>query len=224
MLRRLHLLLAPAVAGGIGVGERIGAARTGVAVGLALTASALTDRLLGPAPLTAADHVTRARLSLVTGAAARMLAAPITGSSPARAATVTLAVALDAADGAVARRTGQVTARGRRFDGEADAVAVAVLSSMTLHLTRWAVVPGSLRYLFGAAQAVLPPLHGPLAPSPVRRSVAAAAMSAMAVSTWPRVPPRRARALVVGAALTLLLSFGRDTVHLLRTAPSRRLP
>lgn len=221
--RLLHLVSAPLVACILSATDGLAMRRRAIAAGVALVSGLLIDALLGPGPLTRADHVTRMRASLSVALASRFaVGRPATGPAPAprrtpaRAATITLAVALDAVDGAVARRTGQVTSRGGRFDLEADAVAVAVLSAMMLHLTRWAVVPGSLRYLFGAARWLVPPLRGDLAPNRARRAVAAGAMASMAASTWPFVPERAARMLVMGAACGLLASFGKDTVCLLR--------
>jgi phosphatidylglycerophosphate synthase len=66
-------------------------------------------------------------------------------------------VALDVADGYVARRTGQVTAFGAVFDREADALfvlAVYVYLFVVNGLPSWVLVPGALPYLFRVVVAL----------------------------------------------------------------------
>ena len=73
--------------------------------------------------------MTLARATLAVGVAA-LAADSFTHSTPV-ALLVTLAavaLALDAADGLVARRTGTATALGARFDGEVDAFLILALS------------------------------------------------------------------------------------------------
>lgn len=219
-----HLITAPLVAFALGTADDLGARRSAMAAGAALAGGVLTDVLLGPEPLTPADHVTRVRASLVAALAGRLIASNgavgRSGVRPARtvpqALTFTLAIGLDAADGQVARRCGHVTPRGWRFDLEADAAAIAVLSAAMLHRTRWVVVPGALRYVFGAARQLVPALRGELEPRLSRRAIAGGSMVALVATTWPMVPQRAVRALTGGAALALSASFARDCADLLR--------
>ncbi|GFJ94980.1 CDP-alcohol phosphatidyltransferase family protein [Phytohabitans rumicis] len=89
------------------------------------------------------------------------------------AALVTLAavaLALDAVDGQVARRTGSTSVLGARFDMEVDAVLIMVLSVVVAgSLGPWVLAIGAFRYVFVAAAWALPWLRGslPLA-SPAR--------------------------------------------------------
>lgn len=227
ILQGLHLSVAPGVAAGQCAADGLGPARAVVAAGLALGGSVLTDVLLGPEPLTPADHVTRFRSSLVAAQAGRLVAgsgAPDEGRrTVAQAAVFTLAIGLDAVDGQVARRTGGSTQRGWRFDLEADAAAIAVLAATMVHRTGWVLVPGSLRYVFGGLRQVAPALRGGLQPRLSRRVAAGASMVALVITTWPQVPGRAVHVLSAGAATALLVSFGRDSVDLLRTRATRSL-
>ncbi|MCT2260385.1 CDP-alcohol phosphatidyltransferase family protein [Brachybacterium muris] len=231
ILQGLHLSVAPGVAAGQCAADGLGPARAVVAAGLALGGSVLTDVLLGPEPLTPADHVTRFRSSLVAAQAGRLVAGGLAGGghptrgapdegrrTVAQAAVFTLAIGLDAVDGQVARRTGSSTQRGWRFDLEADAAAIAVLAATMVHRTGWVLVPGSLRYVFGGLRQVAPALRGGLQPRLSRRVAAGASMVALVITTWPQVPGRAVHVLSAGATMALLASFGRDSVDLLRGA------
>lgn len=185
--------------------------RHGGAAGASIAAGAVADHLLGPVPLTAADHVTRLRLSLVQGSAA----AAILGRerSTGIAALLSAGVALDAVDGAVARCTSGPTDRGARFDTEADAFAVATLSVVGVTAGyRWAAIPGALRYVFVLAGLVIPALTTDLPPRPSRRLIAGASMAMMAAAAWPQVPDRGRSGLLAASTLALVFSFGRDAL------------
>ena len=63
-----------------------------------------------------------------------------------------VALALDAVDGWVARRTGTVSELGARFDMEADAFLILVLSGFVADsLGGWVLAIGLMRYAFVAA-------------------------------------------------------------------------
>ncbi|HET6968985.1 MAG TPA: CDP-alcohol phosphatidyltransferase family protein, partial [Ornithinibacter sp.] len=95
---------------------------------------------LGPA-----DLVTLGRALLACGVAA-LTAESLLGHdvSPALVALTVPALALDAVDGRVARRTGTVTAFGGRFDGEVDAFLILVLSVAVAPATGWWVLAAGL--------------------------------------------------------------------------------
>lgn len=218
--RYVHLAAGPLTAVALCTADGLSRRRTAVAAGIALGGGLLTDSLLGPDPLTPADHVTRFRSSLIAALAARSIAGGRRRTGP-QAAVFTLAVGLDAVDGMVARRTGCTTPRGWRFDLEADAAAMAVLACTVAHRAPWVVVPGALRYVFGGARQVVPALRGGLQPRLSRRVIAGGSTVALVITTWPGVPDRAAQALSAGATVALLSSFTRDTVDLLRgRAPS----
>ena len=128
------------------------------------------DRL-GPA-----SWVTLARATLAVGVAA-LAADSFTRDTPV-ALLVTLAavaLALDAVDGWVARRTGTATALGARFDGEVDAFLILALSVYVAPAYgAWVLAIGAARYLFLAGEWLLPWMRAPLPPRRWRRVVAAA--------------------------------------------------
>jgi hypothetical protein len=108
----------------------IGVRPTGWLAGMAVgvTTCVLVTRP-GDGPLTRADRVTLARAMLVAAVTALVVdglfvPVPVGVLVP----LTCLALVLDFVDGRVARRAGQVTARGARFDMETDAFLILVLS------------------------------------------------------------------------------------------------
>ncbi len=211
-----HGLGALGVVAGLGCGAVLCAA---VARGLGATGVGA----LGPA-----DQVTLARATLACALAA-LVADPSLGP-PASEMVVPLAVvalALDALDGRVARSTGTVTVFGARFDGEADAFLLLVLS---IHVAgsygRWVLAIGAARYAYGVAGWAWPWLRATLPPRYWRKVVAAIQGVVLTVAAA-GVLPRAWTYAALGAALALLTeSFGRDVVwSWLHRAPSRiRVP
>ena len=119
-------------------------------------------------------------------------------------------LALDAVDGAVARRT-VATERGARFDMETDAAAVLVLSLAAAPVVgAWVVLAGLLRYSWAAAGLLQPALRAPLPFSQSRRVVAGVQGPALLAAVVPGVPVTVAVAVCATALAALLWSFGRD--------------
>lgn len=203
---------------------QVGLGLTGWVAGLAyaLGLHALLSgaaRRAGAPTLGPADVVTLARASLVTGVVALVADRFGTGAMPVRTLVVlaTVALALDAVDGKVARATGTSSDLGARFDMEVDAVLVLVLSlQVATVLTPWALLIGGMRYAYVAASRLLPWLTGSL---PVRMSakVVAAAQGIVLIVAVARVlPAGLAAALVVVALGALLWSFGCSVAYLWR--------
>jgi phosphatidylglycerophosphate synthase len=128
-----------------------------------------------------------------------------------------VALALDAVDGQVARRTGTATALGARFDMEVDASLLLVLSvDVTRTVGAWVLAIGTMRYAFVAAGWVLPWMRGALPPR-YWRKVAATAQGIVLIVAAAGVLPRALTAGALAAAVTLLVeSFGRDVRWLWR--------
>ena len=83
-------------------------------------------------------------------------------------ALAAVALALDAADGWVARRTGTATALGARFDGEVDAFLIPALSVYVAPTYgAWVLAIGAARYLFLAGEWLLPWMRAPLPRAPL---------------------------------------------------------
>src|SRR5205814_5171902 len=126
MLATAALLGVVSATAGLGVAGWI----AGLATGSAATALIVTARMRSDQPaMFPADWVTLTRALLiagVTGLVADSFSRPI--SITALVALSSVALALDAVDGQVARRTGTVTPVGARIDSEADAFLILVLS------------------------------------------------------------------------------------------------
>ncbi|HVV07784.1 CDP-alcohol phosphatidyltransferase family protein [Amycolatopsis sp.] len=179
-------------------------------------------RHAGRAAFGPADHVTFARAILAGGVTA--LVADHLGTPGPLAVFVPLAavaLALDAVDGKVARRTGTTSAFGARFDMEIDAFLILVLSvHVAWTVGPWVLAIGAMRYLFAAAAWPAPWLRAELPASIARKTVAAIQGIALLVAS---VCPLPAAAAVAALALTALVwSFGRDIRWLaLNPAPAR---
>lgn len=137
-------------------------------------------------------------------------------------AVATLALSLDGVDGALARRFGQQSRFGARFDMETDAAVLLVLSLavwLSGKLGVWVLAIGAMRYAFVAAGRVWPALRADLPPSLARRVVCVVQGIALCVALGPIIPSWLAAIAVAVALLLLVASFARDTVWLLRHSP-----
>nr|WP_026119184.1 CDP-alcohol phosphatidyltransferase family protein [Nocardiopsis ganjiahuensis] len=171
-------------------------------------------RRYGRWPLGPADLVTLFRVGLIG-----VVTALVADGGPAwpLVAVASLALALDWVDGLVARGTRTESDFGARFDMEADAFLILVLSVyVSGALGPWVLVIGAMRYLFGAAAWAAPWLRGPLPPSPARKAVAAAQGIVLTVAAAGVLPTPVAATAVAGALAALVWSFGRDVVGLWR--------
>jgi phosphatidylglycerophosphate synthase len=162
------------------------------------------DRL-GPA-----SCLTLARATLAVGVAA--LAADSFAHDTPVALLVTLAgvaLALDAADGWMARRTGTATGLGARFDGEADAFLILALSVYVAQAHgAWVLAIGAARYLFGVGEWLVPWMRAPLPPRRWRRIVAAAQGIVLTVAAAEVLPWALTQALLLAALAALAVSVG----------------
>jgi phosphatidylglycerophosphate synthase len=162
------------------------------------------DRL-GPA-----SWLTLARATLAVGVAA--LAADSFAHDTPVALLVTLAgvaLALDAADGWMARRTGTATGLGARFDGEADAFLILALSVYVAQAHgAWVLAIGAARYLFGVGEWLVPWMRAPLPPRRWRRIVAAAQGIVLTVAAAEVLPWALTQALLLAALAALAVSVG----------------
>ena len=183
-----------------------------------LTAAARRARrdTLGPA-----DLVTAARAVLVGGVTALAVDRVWSGTEATTPLLVIAAVALalDAVDGQVARRTGTATPLGARFDMEVDSFLVLVLSVwVALALGPWVLAIGVMRYAFVAAGRPAPWLRSALPSSLSAKAVAALQGVALMVAAADVLPRPAATALVGAALAALIWSFGRSGLWLWRHA------
>jgi phosphatidylglycerophosphate synthase len=223
----LGLLATAALLGVVSATSGLGVAGwiAGLAAGSAATALLVTARMRNDQPaMFPADWVTLTRALLIAGVAG--LVAASFGGPVSITALVTLsaaALALDAVDGQVARRTGTATPLGGRLDGEVDAFLILLLSiAVSRDYGSWVLIIGAARYALLLAGWLIPWLAAPLPPRYWRKVVAAVQGIVLTVAVS-GVLSRRAGMIAVAAALLLLAeSFGRDVIWLYRTGAGAR--
>ncbi|WP_435829705.1 CDP-alcohol phosphatidyltransferase family protein [Micromonospora costi] len=219
-----QIVLLAVLAGSVGLGVAgwLAGAGYGVVSCVALTRGL---RRAGARRLGPADRVTLSR-SVLVGAVTALVADGMVGR-PAPVALLVgvaaVALALDAVDGRVARRTGTASALGARFDMEVDAFLLLVLSAQVAPAVgAWVLAIGGMRYAFVVAGWALPWMRGTLPPRLWRKVVAATQGVVLAAAV---LLPATPAALLVAAALVLLVeSFGRDVLWLWRHRPPRHRP
>lgn len=181
-----------------------------------LLASALArDRVASMGP---ASQVTLARALLVcavTGLAVESFAEP--ASRWAVALLAGPALALDAVDGWVARRTASVSRLGARFDMETDALLVLALSGYVARFFGWWVLLiGLARYLLLGAQVVWPLLQGEVPARRWRKVVAAIQGVTLVVAAAALLPRPVILGALVGALGLLVASFATEVGERMR--------
>ena len=181
-------------------------------------------RDLPPPGLGAANQITLVRATLIMP-----LAGLIVQPAPPTAAALwwvvavsTVALALDGVDGLVARRRGQETRFGARFDMELDAFLMLVLSVLVWRSGRvdaWVLLIGALRYLFVAAGRLWPLLTADLPDSLRRKAICVVQGIGLIACLAPLVPPDLATRMATGALGLLVYSFAVDVIWLIVNAP-----
>jgi phosphatidylglycerophosphate synthase len=165
-----------------------------------------------------ADWVTLARATLAVGVAA-LVAESFERPAPVTmlVALAAIALALDAVDGWVARRTRTTATLGARFDGEVDALLILILSVFVARSAgAWVLAIGAARYAFLAAGWPLAWMRAPLPARYWRKVVAATQGIVLTIAAAGVLPLGLTDALLVGAGALLAESFGRDVWWLWR--------
>lgn len=177
----------------------------------------------------AANRVTLIRLALVVMLAALVGEAvpqPPLASMPAAwliVVAATLTALLDAVDGPLARRNGQNSEFGARFDMETDAAFTLVLCMLVLQAGQagpWLLAAGLMRYAFIIAAHRWSWLAVTLAPNRRRQAVCVIQITTLIVCLGPIVPPWVATALAAVSVGLLAVSFTIDIRTLARVRPS----
>ena len=221
MLSTAALLGVVSVTAGLGVAGWI----VGLASGWGATALIVIARMRSDQPtIFPADWVTLTRAVLCAGVAG--LVAASFGRPVSSTALVTLsavALALDAVDGQVARRTGTATSLGGRFDGAVDAFLILLLSIVVSQTYgSWVLIIGAAHYALLLAGWLIPWLAAPLPPRYWGKVVAAVQGIVLTIAAS-GLPDRLTGMIAVAAALLLLAeSFGRDVIWLYRTGAGPR--
>lgn len=175
----------------------------------------------GEGALTPADWVTLSRATLVVVVTALVADGFLHAvATPLLVTLAAVALALDAVDGNVARRTHQVTSLGARFDMEVDAWLILVLSIHALHYVGpWVLAIGLARYALLAAGWMWPWLKAETRPRYWNKVVAAVQGITLTVAAADVLPrPVMAACLLVALAL-LAESFADQVFKLWRQRP-----
>ena len=167
-----------------------------------------------------ASQVTLARSGLVVVLAAALLEPALYREQGwLMAGLALLALALDGVDGWLARRHGEISAFGARFDMETDAALILVLCLAVLAAGKagpWVLAIGVMRYAFVAAALIWPWLEAPLPPSFRRKLACVWQVAALLICLLPPIGPAAAT-LILGSALAFLAaSFAIDVAWLAR--------
>ena len=199
-----------------------------VGVACAVTIAALLARGVARSPdrLGPASWVTLARATLAVGVAA-LAADSFTRDTPVAllVGLAAVALALDAVDGWLARRTGTTTALGARFDGEVDAFLILALSVYVAPAAgAWVLAIGAARYLFLAGEWLLPWMRPALPRRRWRTHVAATQGIVLTVAAADVLPRGLTQALLAAALVALAASVGECTWWLWRRRGAARVP
>lgn len=159
-------------------------------------------------------------ITLLRAALAMSLLAPLLGGQAAGwavAGAAALALALDGADGWMARQQGLTSDFGARFDMETDAILALILS---LHVYLGSAVGaeglilGLARYAFVAAAVIWPWLAAPLPQRFRRKAICVLQLAALILLQLPILPPDAAIILTRLVAALLVWSFAVDILWL----------
>lgn len=167
--------------------------------------------------LGAANLVTAIRAAMVCLAGATILLADNIATSDqilwGLAALTAAALLLDGVDGYLARRNGESSVLGARFDMETDALLVLILSAAAYILGKaglWVLAIGLMRYGFVLAQMLLPRLRGSLSPSFRRQLICVIQVGALCGLLLPFIVPPYSNLIAAGALCLLTYSFAVD--------------
>ena len=132
--------------------------------------------------------------------------------------TAVAATVLDGVDGWAARRFGEASAFGARFDMEVDAALIMALSVLAGRWDKagaWVLLSGLLRYLFVAAGWIWPWMSRPLEPKRRRQTVCVIQIVALIASVSPLFVRPQSAAIAAVALAVLVWSFAVDVRWLL---------
>jgi phosphatidylglycerophosphate synthase len=176
-----------------------------------------------PRPFGAANWITAARAVYAVSLLGYTLAAVVLDARPSPSLRwfwivgALGALALDGLDGRLARRFGQASAFGARFDMEADATTLAGLSLLVWLCDQagvWVLASGAMRYIFVVGSWAWPVLAAPLPPRKRRQAICVAQTAALIFGLVPLVPPFVAGPLCLAALAVLGYSFAIDVAWL----------
>lgn len=176
------------------------------------------SRHFGPA-----NQVTLARGTLSSLVAGTIAVAPslTPGQLWVLSAAAAAALLLDGVDGWLARRTAMASRYGAAFDANLDTIVMASLAVLVWRLGdagAWVLATGALLPGFLLAGLAVPALAAPLPFSRRRRAVCVVQIGTLVACLTPWVASPVSDVAAAGALGLLILSFGLDTVWLIRSA------
>lgn len=131
------------------------------------------------------------------------------------------ALALDGIDGWLARKQGLASDFGARFDVEVDAafaLVLAIFAASNGAAEAYVVLLGLPYYFFVVARLGLHWLNGPLPARFSRKAICVIQIGVLIALQVPALADARLDLLVLGTAIALTWSFGRDILWLSRNA------
>ncbi|MGY6553104.1 MAG: CDP-alcohol phosphatidyltransferase family protein [Wenzhouxiangella sp.] len=137
------------------------------------------------------------------------------------------ALILDGVDGWLARRLGESSDFGARFDMEVDAALIMVLCLGLIAADQagiWVLAIGLMRYAFVAAARLWRWLEAPLPPSFRRKLVCVWQVAALLICITPLIGPAWATPILASALGLLTWSFWVDVAWLKRDASKHSSP
>lgn len=167
----------------------------------------------------AANGVTTIRVGLVALVAALVVARTGAAGVWLAVALASIEAALDGVDGWLARRQGQASEFGARFDMETDALLILALSVLVWQHDKagaWVIACGLMRYAFVTAGWVLPWLARPLRSTLRGKTVAVVQIVGLSAALAPIVPAPQSAIVAAGTLAALAWSFAVDIVWLAR--------
>jgi phosphatidylglycerophosphate synthase len=181
----------------------------------------LAARHLGNRPFGAANGVTLVRAILIAGLVALLGEAAAPHVAWLVVSLAVVGVLLDGVDGKLARRRGETSAFGARFDMETDALLIMVLALFVWQHDKagaWILLAGLLRYLFVAASYAAPWLGEALPPSRRRQAVCVVQIVSLIGALAPLLPPPASAVVALVGLVALGWSFAIDVAWLARHA------
>lgn len=168
----------------------------------------------GPAGIGLANLITGVRLVIALSLWLVWTGAPWTS-----VVLATIGATLDAIDGPLARRRGEVSRFGARFDMEVDAFLIVTLSVLGWQMGKagwWVLLSGAMRYVFVGASWIWPWLSAGLPESYRRKTVCVVQIVTLILALAPVVASPLSDAVAAAGLALLAWSFAVDVGWLYR--------
>lgn len=193
-----------------------------------IVSSILVRALTGMHSLGWANRVTLLRAAITCALAGALVQPSLFREQAGMIVSLTLiSLALDGVDGWLARRKGESSAFGARFDMETDAALVLVLCAglwLSGLAPAWVLAIGLMRPAFLAGARIWPWLSNPLPDSFRRKLVCVVQVAVLSIALVPLVTEPLRLILLAGALLAVGTSFVIDVAWLLKNRQGSKHP